>query len=148
MPAQGLHLITTTPKTGLCHKCRRVVLEGIADGMTYRADAIPLNLTGEVSARLEGRNCYRLIAGRLVYRDHHDIASDDRHGRPAVVATHSCAPIDPSHIDPSHITTFSALATEPVPEQPEQDQHSLFVITGANAGARLTAVTVDEPAPF
>lgn len=141
------HFISTQPKPVPCHRCKRIVLEGIADGGAYQVDAIPLNLLGETTARIHGRSAYRLIAGRLVHRDHYDIAVDVRRGRPPVAATHTCEPIDPRHVDPAHVAAFLRLTAEPAPEPVEQEQHSLFVITGANAGARITAVTVDDP-PF
>jgi hypothetical protein len=152
MSANGHHLITTTPRRTKCERCKRVVLDGIADGMAYRADAIPLNLHGEVAARLAGRSCYRLLASRLVHRDHNDIATDARRGRPPVAATHTCDPVARNHIDTTHIAAFLKLTAPPTPEAtPEEDheQHCLFILTGAFAGARITAVTVnDDPAPF
>lgn len=147
----GQHLVTTAPRRSHCDRCKRVVLDGIADGMAYRTDAIPLNPHGEIAARIDNRRVYRVITGRLYQRDQYDIAADARHGRPPVAATHTCTPIDPSHIDPSHIRVFLALTADPTPEatpDEDRDQHALFVITGAFAGARVTAVTVNDPPPF
>lgn len=141
------HLITTAPRRSTCDRCKRVVLDGIADGMPYRADAIPLNALGEVHARLAGRNCYRLLASRLVHRDHHDIANDTRRGRPPVAAAHSCAPIDPAHVDPAHVAAFVGLTSDPTPvatEAQDVEQHALFILTGALAGTTVIAVPADD----
>lgn len=148
----GQHLITTAPRRTTCERCKRVVLDGIADGMPYRADAIPLNTHGELAALTTGRRLYRILAERLTPRDHYDMASDVRFGRPAVTATHTCTPVDPTHIDPGHIAVFLKLTADPTPEAtPEQDQEqaSLFVISGRFAGARVIAVEpADLECPF
>lgn len=151
MIAPSRHLVTTAPRRDTCPRCKRVVLDGLADGWPYRVDALPLTLTGEVQARIAGLMTYRLRAGRLTRRDQYDVALDDRHGRPPVSATHNCAPIDPSHIDPAHIATFAALTAESVPVASDDEaveQHSLFVITGALAGTRVIAVPADDLPPF
>lgn len=146
-PKRHQHLITTTPRRATCWRCRRVTLEGTEMGAPYRVDAIPLNLHGELDARLHGRNTYRVIAGRLALREPHDIAADTRKGRPPVCATHSCAPVNPHHVDPAHAGTFVALTAEPLEENPEPagEQHAMFVLTGRFAGAQLTAIPVDDP---
>lgn len=151
MTAPSRHLVTTTPRRATCGRCKRVVLEGIADGMPYRVDALPLTLTGEVHARIAGHMTYRLLTGRLIHRDQYDIALDARTGRPPVAATHTCTPVDPSHIDPTHAATFAALTTEPpatTTDEQDTEQHSLFVLTGAFAGARVIAVPADDQPPF
>jgi hypothetical protein len=147
MTAPSKHLITTAPRRTKCERCKRVVLDGIADGMAYRADAIPLNPHGELAARIAGRRAYRVLAGRLVQRDQYDIASDTHRGRPAVAAAHTCAPVDPTHIDPAHIAVFLKLTSDPVPEatpEEDQEQRSLFVISGRFAGARVIAVPAED----
>lgn len=148
---QRQHLVTTPPRRSICASCKRVVVDGITDGLAYRIDPAPLNLLGEVTARVAGRNTYRLIAGRPYIREHNDIEGDTRRGRPPVAATHTCTPIDPSHLDPAHVKAFTPLIREPTPEATEdqnQEQNSLFVITGVFAGARVIAVPADDPPPF
>lgn len=143
------HLVTTTPRRATCHRCRRVVLEGVEMGAPYRVDAIPLTLAGELAARLEHRNTYRVLAGRIALREPLDIAADTTRGRPPVCATHSCAPINPSHVDPTHAARFAELAADTPKTTPdeEREQHTLFVLTGAFAGAKVIAITDEDP-PF
>lgn len=145
----GRHLVTTPPRRVTCARCRRIVLEGIEMGAPYSVDAIPLNLPGELDARLHGRTTYRVLAGRLALREPTDIAADTSKGRPAVCATHSCTPVNPAHIDPAHAGTFLGLAAEGAEPTPEQgvEQHAMFVITGKFAGARVTTVPVDDTHP-
>ncbi|GEL17662.1 hypothetical protein [Pseudonocardia asaccharolytica] len=150
MSASSRHLVTTAPRRGTCPRCRRVVLEGISDGWPYHVDAIPLNLHGELHARTTGRNSYWLLAGRIYLREAHNIALDARDGRPAVVATHSCEPIQLDHIDPTYVATLAALTADEASKATEpkgQEQNSLFVLTGAFAGAQVTVVPVDDDRP-
>lgn len=146
------HLVTTRPRRTTCERCKRVVLDGIADGLPYRADAAPLNTAGELAARLQGRHAYRVINRRLHHRDHHDVANDIRRGRPPVTADHRCTPIDPTHLDPRWIRLFTELVTDPTPVATEDDnteQHALLILTGAFAGTKVLAIPADhEPPPF
>lgn len=151
MTASSRHMVTTAPRRSTCNTCRRVVLDGLSDGLPYRVDAAPLNLTGEVAARIAGRMTYRLLTGRFYRRDQYDVALDARTGRPAVTATHTCTPIDPTHIDPSHAPALMQLTADPTPistDDEDLEQHSLFVITGTFAGAHVIAVPADDPPPF
>lgn len=144
------HLISTTPRRARCTRCRRTVLDGIDTGVPYRVDAIPLNLHGELAALITGRTSYRVSGQHLTWRDPNNIAADTHRGRPPVCATHSCDPVDPTHLDPTHIHRFTELATETPPTTPPKDreQHALFVLTGAFAGARVIAVPADDQPPF
>jgi hypothetical protein len=119
-------------------------------GAPYCVDAIPLNLPGELDARLNGRNTYRILAGRIALREPDDIAADTRKGRPPVCATHSCAPINPAHIDPNHVATFATLIAETPKQTPDEtnEQHTMFVLSGELRGTRLIAVTDTDRPPF
>lgn len=148
--AASRHLVTTKPRRTTCPRCKRVTLEGVADGLDYQLDPAPITLAAEAQARIAGRMTYRLLAGRFVHRDHYDVARDTTRGRPPVAAAHTCTPLNAGDIELQHVRKFTALIGDPVPPPPaeEQEQHSLFVLTGPSVGAHLLAVPVDDPAPF
>jgi hypothetical protein len=102
--------ITSRPKPEQCQRCGRLQLIGLDEGVAYRVEPVPLHAHAELAARLAGRNTYAVIAGQLAYRDQDRITGDRRHGRPPVVATHSCVrPTPPGDVDTSHIATVTAL---------------------------------------
>ena len=98
------HLVSTLPSRGHCHLCGRPILCGLDAGMTYRVDLVPLNLNGELVARLGNRVTYRLNAGFVMYRELADIRAGQEH---PVLATHICDPIDPAHIDQARVSSVS-----------------------------------------
>lgn len=57
------HLVTTQAKGGVCPRCRRPVLTGIAEGLNAAVDLVTTEPTN--------RTTYVLIAGGLVLRDRH-----------------------------------------------------------------------------
>lgn len=152
MPATtpGRHMVTTQPRPGRCPRCRRIVLNGIADGMSYSVDPTPVTLPGEIHHRVAGRMTYRLLAGRFFPRDANDIALDARHGRPPVAPTHTCTRIDPSHIEPKHAPLFAKLTEEIVTVESTHnpEQYSLLVVSGEKAGMRVVAIPADDDPPF
>lgn len=112
MVANTQHLINTAPTATRCHRCKRVTLSGLDCGMPYNVDAVPLTLEGELHARLADRAMYRLIAGFVAYREAVHIRPDSRH---PVMASHSCTPIDPTHIAAEHVGEFLRLTEPPRP---------------------------------
>lgn len=87
-PVNG-HLITTAAWPGTCPRCSLAILSGYAEGVPAHCDHIELDLTAELTARLQGRATYDLT-GRsrleLVYRDQFRIA----HRNWPVLAQHAC----------------------------------------------------------
>ncbi len=146
------HFITTPPMCAPCPRCGRLELTGHAEGLSYRADPVPLTAHAELAARIAGRRTYALIAGQLAYRNPSRIAGDHR-GRPPVFADHRCQqPPAPGHIDTAHLTATTRLITKasPTPDRPppvddiEFDALALFT-------RELGATAIDrtaEKAPF
>jgi hypothetical protein len=98
------HLVTTLPSRSTCNRCRRPVLCGLDAGMPYSVDLVPMNVLGELTARLSERCTYRLRGGFVMYRGLSDIRAGTSD---PVIAAHACelAPID--HINPAHLETLA-----------------------------------------
>ena len=61
-----------------CPSCRRVVLQGLDEGLLARVDLAPVDHDGEIKALLTGRWTYSLMPGRwLVHRNQDRIADLD-----------------------------------------------------------------------
>lgn len=82
------HFETTLPTVDTCRRCGRPVLFGLAEGLTVRADPVPLTAAAEDQALTAGRQTYTLTRTGLVHRDESRRA-DPRLSSP-VVADHLC----------------------------------------------------------
>lgn len=85
------HLITTRAVPATCHRCAAIVIAGHAEGVPITCDPTPVDLAGEISARLAGRETYDLASVgdriELAYRDEYRI----RRRRHVVLAQHGCS---------------------------------------------------------
>lgn len=72
------HLVTTQAKGGVCSRCRRPVLSGIAEGLNATVDLTAAEPTGQTT--------YALVAGGLVIRDHYRKALDG-----PILTEHKCS---------------------------------------------------------
>ncbi|MET8297426.1 hypothetical protein ABZW02_25710 [Streptomyces sp. NPDC005180] len=85
-----------TARPGHCPRCGAPVLRaraGRVAALDVTADPTPVDLAGEIQARLDGRLTWRLIttrlgAGRIVWRDLAEVP----HHRHPVLRDHRCPP--------------------------------------------------------
>lgn len=143
------HLITTPPGCAPCHRCGRLRLIGIAEGIPYRVEPAPLNVHGELRARTSGRWTYTVIAGQLVYRNVHRIGGDTRRGRPIVFAQHECSnPATEEDIETKHLTHATRLIHATTPDKKtatsETDEDALFLLS-TELNGRVIAVHNTPP---
>ena len=102
--------ITTRPQCGPCPRCGQLQLTGHAEGLTYRADPVPLTPHGELAARQTGRATYALIADGLTYRNATRIHGDTHRPRPPALAAHDCThPPEPHRVDTTHVPLVTRL---------------------------------------
>lgn len=102
------HLISRGPSVRDCQRCGCTVLAGIDEGIPYRVDTVPLNATGELTARLDGRTPYAFIAQQCTYRDISRMGTDAKYGRPPVLATHRCGTPLAGHVATEHVGKMTA----------------------------------------
>lgn len=145
------HFVTTWPRKNHCHRCGRLTLDGLDEGLPYRIDPAPLTTEGELIARFTGNNTYRLLAAHIVARTIENITTETPTTRPPVYATHQCEPINPHHIVTEHIPNTQALITDKyldtaTPEQ-DTDQQALITITDVLNG-KIIESPDDESPPF
>lgn len=138
--------ITTRPQCEPCPRCGQLQLTGHAEGLTYRADPVPLTPHGELAARQTGRATYALIADGLTYRSATRIHGDIHRPRPPVLAAHHCQhPPEPQCVDAAHVPAVTRLVqrtqraddTTPAPLT-ETESDALFLIT-RELGGRVIA---------
>lgn len=138
--------ITTRPQCEPCPRCGQLQLTGHAEGLTYRADPVPLTPHGELAARQTGRATYALIADGLTYRNATRIHGDTHRPRPPVLAAHHCQhPPEPQSVDAMHVPAVTRLVqrtqraddTTPAPLT-EAESDALFLIT-RELGGRVIA---------
>ena len=98
------HLISTKPSRSHCPNCGRPTLCGLDGGISYAVDLVPLNLHGELHARIAGYITYRLESGYVMYRGLADINAPVT---APVLAGHNCDPINPEHIDQTQIAAIA-----------------------------------------
>lgn len=142
------YLVTSSPTVEQCPRCSRLRLTGLADGVPYRVDPIPLTAHAELRALVDGGASWCVIAGRLCWRSPEHIRGDARRGRPAVFADHRCAhPVTAADVEPSQVAgvarLLSSLARESEFSAPEM---AAFSALANQLGARVVADS-DEP-PF
>lgn len=63
------HLETTAPLVHACRRCHTPVIYGLAEGVTARADLLPITSAGEIAAVLAGRQTYTVRRSGLIRRD-------------------------------------------------------------------------------
>ena len=89
------HLVTTPVKKDSCDKCRAPIWTGWVTGILTKTDVEPLNLIGELRARLAGRATYQIRKHdqgfKLVRRDQFNITPED-HNHKTILALHECDP--------------------------------------------------------
>lgn len=89
------HLVTTPIKKDSCDKCRASIWTGWVTGILTKTDVEPLDLMGELRARLAGRATYQAKkhdqSFKLVKRDQFNIQPDD-HNHKTILALHECNP--------------------------------------------------------
>ncbi|MGH8878473.1 MAG: hypothetical protein ACRD0P_14200 [Stackebrandtia sp.] len=76
--------VSTPARARLC-RCGSPVLEGLAEGVPVRADAVALNADGELDALTTGRRSYVMSRRELVLRDSSRLSIPG-----PVVADHRC----------------------------------------------------------
>ena len=101
-PTRPQHLVTTPAVAAICHRCRGIVLTGLAEGIRTTVDLTPLNSAGEIHALLAGLWTYTLLKSGLVHRDAGRIAGTSLHGKGPVLGDHRCRYTSPpQHVDKS-----------------------------------------------
>lgn len=145
------HFVTTWPRRTTCPRCRRVVLDGIEEGLPYRIDPVPLTLPGELHAQLTGNRTYWQLANHIVRRTTENITAETPGTRPPVYAWHQCQPPDLIHISAQHIPDTQRLITDKylqtaTPDQ-DTDQGCLITITDVLNGY-VTESPDDQEVPF
>lgn len=113
------YLITKPPNPELCPHCERLLLVGVAEGISYRADAEPINHTGEVAAILDKLNTWQLVAGELVYRNPQRIRANPA-GTVPVFTTHHCDRSIPT----KHCASIQIPTVEPPCRCPPNQGHT------------------------
>lgn len=83
------HFETSEPVALTCRGCRQPVIYGLAEGVTARADLMPLTSLQEIAAVLAGRRTFTLRRSGLIERDA-GRRSDPTLASP-VLAEHRCS---------------------------------------------------------
>jgi len=89
------HLVSTTAKPDSCHKCQSPTWTLWVGGILTTLGVEPLDLTGEIRARLAGRRTYQIRRHdqgfRASVRSQFNIQPDD-HNHKTILALHECDP--------------------------------------------------------
>jgi hypothetical protein len=89
------HLVSTTAKEDSCHKCHAPTWTLWVEGILTTLDVDPLDLIGEIQARLSGIRTYQIRRHdqgfRASIRHHLNIQPDD-HNHKTILALHECDP--------------------------------------------------------
>lgn len=137
------HFIHKPPTLSDC-RCGSKTIDGIDSGVPYRVDGIPLNLKGELQARITGRVTYRAVRKpgftSVVYRTAHDIKTET--GGP-VVAQHTCTGIKTEHISVPDIAAMREFIDHCQPATESVEQDALLVLN-----RQLGATVLELPPPF
>lgn len=98
--------LTLTPQPDPCPRCGAltiICLDAPVAALPVRLDPVPLDLAGELAARLEGRATYMLTGHwtlRVVQRD----TTNMHVQRWPVLATHTCpGPVPATALPPPHV---------------------------------------------
>lgn len=87
------HLVSTAAKEDSCHKCHAPTWTAWVTGILTTVNVEPLDLTGELRARLAGRATYQIRKHdqgfKLVRRDQFNISPED-HNHKTILALHEC----------------------------------------------------------
>ena len=87
------HLVSTTAKEDSCHKCHAPTWTAWVTGILTTVDVEPLDLMGELRARLASRATYQIRKHdqgfKLVRRDQFNITPED-HNHKTILALHEC----------------------------------------------------------
>lgn len=142
------HLVTSSPTVEQCPRCSRLRLVGLADGVPYRVEPVPLHAHAELRALVDGRCTWTVIAGRLAWRSPERIRGDARRGRPVVFADHRCGQLaDPADVDPAHVSAVAGLLCSLADNSGfSSPEIAAFTALANQLGARVVADS-DEP-PF
>jgi hypothetical protein len=122
-------------------------LDGIADGLPYRVDPVPLTAVAELRALLAGRLAWKLIGASLTWRTPESIRADTRRGRPIVFADHRCdtAP-EPADVDPTYLPVIRRLlSAAPIDTRWSESETTVLVLLGQHLGARVVAESNKPP---
>lgn len=154
-----VHLISRAARTTPCPRCQRPMLCGLDEGQAYRVDPTPLNVQGEVRARLQRRMTYGLFGRMVCHRDEWRIRQDTTGGRPPVLATHRCeiyAQLE--DVDVRHLKKCSDIVEACTPKkdngEPVEDdgwtveENALFMISEVLSGRVIGESQDDSPPPF
>lgn len=89
------HLVSTTAKPDSCRVCRAPTWTLWVGGILTTLGVEPLDLVGEIQARLSGRRTYQIRKHdqgfRANLRDQFNIQPDD-HNHKTILALHECDP--------------------------------------------------------
>ncbi len=134
------------------------MLSGLDEGQPYRVDPTPLNVQGEVRARLQRRQTYGLFGRMVCYRDRDRIQSDAKNGRPPVLATHKCEvfaeleDVEVRHLQwCNHVVEISTHAKPAESDEDggwEAEENAIFMISEVLSGRVIAESDVDSPPPF
>lgn len=143
-----IHFVSTAPRAGPCPRCQRIILTGVAEGLPFKLDPVPLTARAELFALVAGRPCASLVADRCAWRIPEHIQGDTKYGKRSIVfATHSCRhPATAADVDPNHVPAVQRfLATpEPKPDSPrwaDAELGTLELIT-RKLGARIIGADI------
>jgi len=116
------------------------MLCGIDEGVPYRVDPVPLNVRGELKARLQKRQTFSLHGTRVCHRNHSRMQLDDKYGRPPVFATHVCdsntttEDIDLSHLQKANAALERASFRSEQEEEDPEHERAVWSIVDILAG--------------
>jgi hypothetical protein len=135
------------------------MLSGLDEGRAYRVDPTPLNVQGEIRARLQRRMTYGVFGRMVTYRDQGRIGLDAKNGRPPVLATHRCeiyAQLE--DVDVVYLQKCNAIVEACTPKkdtgEPVDDdgwtaeENALFMISEVLSGRVIGESQDDSPPPF
>lgn len=145
------HFVTTRPQTTTCHRCNRLILHGIEEGLPYRVDPAPLTLTGELTAQLANRTTYRLLTGHVVRRTPENITAETPDNRPPVFAWHNCTNTNAETVSAEHIPETQRIitnkTTETATSAQDTDQRALLTLADVLGGHVIESPDDQQP-PF
>lgn len=128
-----------------CPRCHVRQFVGVAEGLPFKVDPIPVTIKGELVARLQERWTYGVNFGirKLFYRD--DIRM--RHiPRGAVLADHKCGKELYDHVEIPYIRPINDLVERLKPREPEPEilENSIMTIAHVLGGKMID----DNDCPF
>jgi hypothetical protein len=146
----GVHFIDRKPRSEPCARCGQLQLLFIDEGIPGRCAPMPLNIHGELAARMAGRRTYGVHGDYLTHRDAFRMRGDATRGRPTVIATHACfEAVRPDWFDTRdsavrEIRRILAMAEKSDRVETAEESNAMLAIAETLGGLVIS----QEPAPF